>query len=124
MNIRIFVYPISFTNPRPRARLTPEVGEAHLSRVGVRISPGYSSDVRFVLRSPDLSPCSLPTSPIPLIFPAIIKTQKKILCFYYGAGKGNRTPLIRLETLGNNHYTIPAFTTFRRGLPRQLITIL
>ena len=29
-------------------------------------------------------------------------------CFIVGAGEGNRTPLSRLETCGNNHYTTPA----------------
>lgn len=29
--------------------------------------------------------------------------------FLFGAGEGNRTPLSRLETCGNSHYTTPAW---------------
>ncbi len=38
-------------------------------------------------------------------------TNQKALfveCFLVGAGEGNRTPVSRLETCGNNHYTTPA----------------
>lgn len=74
---------IWLTNPHPRAHSAPELRLAHLSRVGIRISPRYSSDAR-LLASPSVSAhISLPTCSIPVLLPINNKKDSKRSLFCY-----------------------------------------